>query len=173
MTSAWSAPILPVLLFVLAFVPMLFEAVRSSRNERVLRARGAVEPADEVFRLMQVAYPAAFLGMVAESWLRDAGAGIPSAVGAAVFLSAKCLKYWAIGTLGGRWTFKVLVPPGSTRILAGPYRWLRHPNYVAVLGELAGMAFMAQAVVAGPLAILGFGALILRRVRVEERALGM
>jgi methyltransferase len=110
---------------------------------------------------------------VAECWLRNAGVGVLAGAGFGVFVAAKVLKYWAIGTLGGRWTFKVLVPPGSTRILAGPYRWLRHPNYVAVLGELAGMALMAQAAIAGPLAILVFGALILRRIRVEERALGM
>ena len=68
-----------------------------------------------------------------------------------VFALAKGLKYWAIATLGDRWTFRVLVPPRSTRVAAGPYRFLRHPNYVGVAGELAGMALMAQAPIAGSL----------------------
>ncbi|HUF81917.1 MAG TPA: isoprenylcysteine carboxylmethyltransferase family protein, partial [Burkholderiales bacterium] len=93
--------------------------------------------------------------------------------GAAVFVAAKALKYWAMATLGWRWTFRVLVPPGSTRIGNGPYRMLRHPNYVAVAGELGGMALMAHALVTGPLSVAAFGLLMYRRVRVEERALRM
>ena len=61
MSRAWSA----ALLLCIAFVPMLLEARRSAANERTLRARGAVEPADDVYRAMQLAYPACFLAMVA------------------------------------------------------------------------------------------------------------
>jgi isoprenylcysteine carboxyl methyltransferase (ICMT) family protein YpbQ len=49
---------------------------------------------------------------------------------------------------------------------------MRHPNYVAVIGELAGAAAMMRAIVAGPIATVGFGALMLARIRIEERALG-
>jgi methyltransferase len=161
------------MLMALAFVPMLFEAHRSSRNERALRAMGAHEPEGDVYALMQVAYPASFLAMIAESWVRGTLPDAIFAAGVAVFVTAKVLKYWAIATLGWRWTFRVLVPPRSSRILAGPYRLLRHPNYVAVIGELGGMALMAHAVVTGPLAMAGFGWLMWRRVRVEERALRM
>ena len=55
----------------------------------------------------------------------------------------------------------------------GPYRWLRHPNYVAVAAELAGFAVMTQAEVAGVVALILFVLLILARIRVEERALGL
>jgi methyltransferase len=160
-------------LFALAFVPMLFEARRSAANERALRAAGAVEPAGDVYALMQVAYPLCFLAIVVEAWARGAGVGWTVLSGGLVFISAKALKYWAIGTLGERWTFRVLVPPGSARTLRGPYRLLRHPNYVAVVGELAGFALLARAPVAGALALAAFGALLVARVRVEERALGL
>ena len=56
-------------LLALAFIPMLFEARRSATNDRTLRARGAVEPADDVYRAMQLAYPACFLAMVLEAWV--------------------------------------------------------------------------------------------------------
>jgi methyltransferase len=91
--------------------------------------------------------------------------------GAIVFALAKAIKYWAIATLGPRWTFRVLVPPASSLIRGGPYRFMRHPNYLGVMGELIGSAMMARALVAGPIAVASFAAIIAVRIRVEERAL--
>ena len=161
------------ILLALAFVPMLFEARRSAVNERRLRSAGAIEPAGDVYSAMQLVYPAGFLAMVLENWLRGGSSGVAVMVGGLVFVGAKALKYWAIATLGDRWTFRVLVPPGSQRTLGGPYRVLRHPNYVGVAGELLGFALLARAPVAGTLACAAFGALLVARIRVEERALGL
>jgi methyltransferase len=93
------------------------------------------------------------------------------AIGLAVFVVAKALKYWAISTLGTRWTFRVLVPPGSARTARGPYRWFPHPNYIAVALELAGAAIAMHAVVTGPVSITLFSLLMIERVRIEEKAL--
>lgn len=161
----------PLFLLALAFVPMLVEARVAARHADALRRRGAREPEGDVYALMQVAYPACFLAIAGEGWLRGAHVGPAFSGGLTIFLAGKALKYWAIATLGDRWTFRVLVPPGSSRRVAGPYRFLRHPNYVGVAGELIGMALMAQAPVAGVLSVVGFGGLMLARVRVEERAL--
>ena len=87
--------------------------------------------------------------MIAEGWARGSRLNVAFVAGAVLFALAKGLKYWAIATLGDRWTFRVLVPPQSTRITSGPYRFLRHPNYAAVAGELAGMALMARSAVYG------------------------
>ena len=154
-----------------AFVPMLAEARRSRRHERALRALGAIEPPGDVYRAMQIAYPACFVVMVAEGFMRDVPLGRSLAGGAMVFAAAKAIKYWAIATLGDRWTFKVLVLPGYPLVTAGPYRLLRHPNYVGVVGELVGAALMADAPLAGAASVLVFGVLLLARIRVEERAL--
>jgi methyltransferase len=150
---------------------MLAEARRSRRHERALRAAGAVEPSGDVYGAMQIAYPVTFLAMIAEGARREPQ---PSALaaGAVLFAVGKGLKYWAVWTLGRRWTFRVLVVPGAPRLTGGPYRWLRHPNYAGVLGELAGVALMAPAPRTGIAALVGFGSLMLRRIRVEERALG-
>ena len=164
---------LPVVLLAAACVPMAIEAARSSRNERTLRVMGAVEPPGDVYRLMQIVYPACFLAMIVEAWARGRGASAVAVSGAVVFAGAKALKYWAIAALGFRWSFRVLVPPHAVPVRSGPYRFLAHPNYVAVAGELAGMALMAQAPWSGALSIAVFGALMLARVRVEERALGV
>lgn len=156
---------------VIVFVPMLIEAAISSRNERALRTLGAVEPDHDVYRAMAVVYPGAFVAMIVEGALRGAGADGWFAAGLTVFAIAKALKYWAIASLGPRWTFRVLVPPGSTRTVRGPYRVIAHPNYVAVAGELVGIALAVHAMFTGPLAVAGFGWLMLRRIGIEENAL--
>ena len=118
-------------------------------------------------------------GGLHELKIQDDGCGIPADEVELAFERHATSKLraaddlWAIATLGDRWTFRVLVPPQSTRVTAGPYRFLRHPNYVAVAGELAGMAIMAQAPIAGIVAIAGFGLLMILRIRVEERELGL
>jgi methyltransferase len=168
-----TSDLFPLALAALAFVPMIAETVRSTANERRLRDAGAVEPERDVYKIMQLAYPACFLAMIVEAWSRGTTFATASWLGAAVFVGAKALKYWAIAALGPRWTFRVLVPPASQRILRGPYRVMRHPNYVAVAGELAGFATFSGAPVAGVAAFLGFGALLLARIRVEEQALGL
>jgi methyltransferase len=163
----------PLVLTLTAFVPMLAEAWRSATNERRLRRAGAVEPAGDVFAAMQAIYPICFAAMIAEAWSFGRGFGATANWGLVVFCGAKALKYWAVASLGVRWTFRVLVPPGSERTLTGPYRYLRHPNYVAVVGELAGFALFAQAFWTGVASLVVFGLLLIARIRVEERALGL
>jgi methyltransferase len=93
--------------------------------------------------------------------------------GAILFSAAKLLKWWAVASLGPAWTFRVIVVPGAPLVDAGPYRAMRHPNYVAVMGELIGVALMAGAAIAGPLSALLFGLLIGKRIAVEEEALSV
>ena len=161
----------PLLLAVTAFVPMLLEAVRSRGNERRLRARGALEPAGDVYAAMQVVYPAGFAALIAEAAVHRRTVDGAFAVGAVVFAAGKLIKYWAVASLGPRWTFRVLVVPGTPLIRYGPYAYARHPNYVGVMGELSGMALMAGARWTGPIVLLVFAVLLAARIRVEERAL--
>jgi methyltransferase len=172
-TSLCLAIMFTVFLLTVAFVPMVAEAVRSRRNERALLAAGAVEPADDVYAVMQVIYPACFAAMAVENWVGGRTVKPMAIAGGILFALAKGLKYWAIASLGVRWTFRVLVPPHSELTVAGPYRFLRHPNYLAVAGELAGMALLARAPISGTVALMLFGSLMLARIRVEERALGL
>jgi methyltransferase len=153
------------------YVPMLVEARRASRNERAQRARGGVEPPGDVYQLMQVVYPGAFLAMLIEGAIRGGPAPSAFAAGAIVFAAAKAVKWWAIVALGPYWTFRVIVVPGAPRVARGPYRWTRHPNYVGVLGELAGAAAMAGAPIAGAASLVAFSGLLVRRIAVEDQAL--
>ena len=63
-------------------------------------------------------------------------------------------------------------PRASAPVVAGPYRLLNHPNYVAVCGEMLGVALIVGAPVSGALATIGFAWLMRRRIAIEDRALG-
>jgi methyltransferase len=153
------------------FGAMAIEARRAARNEQAQLARGGVEPPGDVYNLMRLVYPLAFVAMIAEGAVRGAPQTAVLFAGALTLAAAKALKWWAIVSLGPLWTFRVIVVPGVPLVRRGPYRWLRHPNYVAVVGEFAGVALLAGAVWAGAVSVVVFGMLLARRIAVEERAL--
>jgi methyltransferase len=167
-------PALPVTVAVVGAVLllMLVESQLSLANDRALRARGAVEPRGDVFRLMRVAYPGLFVLIGLEGALHPA---LPRRLvlgGMLLFGVAKVLKFWAMASLGRAWSYRVLIVPGDPLVSTGPYRVLRHPNYVAVLGEIVAVALALDAPFTGAVATLTFGWLLLRRIAVEDRALG-
>jgi methyltransferase len=169
MSPSYSISLLTLLAVLLM---MLGEAALSAHNERVLRERGAVEPPGDVYATMRWAYPACFVAMAAEGALTGPTSREALAIGLAVFGLAKALKIWAISTLAVRWTFRVLVLPNAPLVTRGPYTVMRHPNYVAVIGELVGVALIVRAPFTGALAVLGFGTLLWLRIGIENRALG-
>jgi methyltransferase len=151
---------------------MLLELRVSLTNQQRLKTLGAIAPQDPVYGTMRWAYPGVFLAMAAEGALAGQAPRSMVLAGAAVFTLAKLLKYWAIRSLGHRWTYRVFVLPNQPLVTRGPYRLLRHPNYVAVVGEIAAMALITGARVTGPIGLVFFGALLMLRIRAEERALG-
>jgi len=159
----------PALLVAIVYLPMLIEARRASANERAQRARGGVEPAGDVYQMMQVAYPAVFLAMIVEGVRRGDSACF--AAGLALFAAAKALKWWAILSLGPAWTFRVIVVPGARLAASGPYAYVRHPNYVAVAGELVAVTLMTGAAIAGPVGTVLFALLMWKRINVEDAIL--
>lgn len=161
----------PATALALAALTMAGETLVSARHEGWLRAAGAVEPAGDVYAWMQVVYPFGFVACVAEGWWRGADWSAVTAAGVLVFIAGKAIKYVAIATLGRRWTFRVLPLPGAPPVQHGIYRWLRHPNYVGVVGEIVGIGLWMRAPLAGLAFLLTFLWLLRRRIVVEERAL--
>ena len=152
-------------------VMMLSELRRSRVNERRLRERGAIEPDGDVYRIMALVYPGVFVLMASEGVAVGRSPDAVLVAGFVLLLAAKLLKLWAIATLGTRWSYRVLVLPGAALISTGPYACLRHPNYVAVFGEIAGFALMVDARLSGPVSLVLFALLVRKRVQVEEKAL--
>jgi methyltransferase len=171
-----------LVLFITAVIAglMLAETALSRRHEQQLRAQGAIEPKGDPYVAMSILYPAAFLVMGAEGVWRAATAPVPAdgvvqpswlLSGIVLFVASKALKYWAIASLGERWSFRVLVLPGAPLVTTGPYRYVAHPNYVGVVGELAGAAMMDGAWIAGPVMTAAFGLALAVRIKVESAAL--
>ena len=134
-----------LLVFLVVFVPMLIEARRAASNEIAQRERGGIEAQGDVYNAMRVVYPVAFLLMIAEGALRGGASIAVATTGLVLFAAAKTLKWWAILTLGEFWTFRVIVVPRAPLVTNGPYHFIRHPNYVAVFGELLSVALMTGA----------------------------
>ena len=111
--------------------------------------------------------------MALEGWARGGATQQWMTAGLLLFTLAKIIKFWAVKTLGPRWSFRILVLPGAPLVSGGPYRYMTHPNYVGVFGEFAGSAVMMNAPVAGVLVALSFFYFLRKRIAVEERALGI
>ena len=175
---------IPLLAFVAVVTVMYVELRVSQRHERHLRASGAHEPPDDVYPAMRIVYPASFAAMTIEGLIGTAvktgefstlGSSMRTLTiaGLAILVGAKALKTWAIVSLGTAWSFRVLVLPGTELVTSGPYRYLRHPNYLAIVGELVGMALLVRAPVTGAGSLLVFGYLLRKRIAIEERSLGL
>jgi len=104
------------LLLAAVFGPMIVEARIAARHERLQLLRGGIEPPNDVFPIMRIGYPIAFLSMVVEGALRGRPARPVVVAGIVLFVTAKLLKWWAIRHLGSRWTFRLIVVPGGQRI---------------------------------------------------------
>jgi methyltransferase len=153
-------------------VQRLLELRLSARHERALRARGAVEHGRSHYPLFFLLHGAWLLGFVAEAWWRGPVLSSRWPLWAGALVLAEALRYWAIGSLGERWSTRILVLPGADRIRRGPYRWLRHPNYVAVAIELAAVPMLVGAPVTAVAAGLANALLLLGvRIPAEARAL--
>jgi methyltransferase len=87
-------------------------------------------------------------------------------------LAAQALRYWAIRTLGDRWNTRVIVVPNLPPVTKGPYRFMKHPNYLAVCLEMICVPMMMGAWMTAIAFSLGNAALLYVRIRAEERALG-
>jgi methyltransferase len=89
----------------------------------------------------------------------------------ALVILANSLRWWCIATLGPRWSARVIVMPGLAPIRLGPYRWFKHPNYVAVIMEGAALPLMGSAWITACIFTVLNAALLTVRIRCETRAL--
>jgi len=148
------------------------ELVVSKRNLAWSMQRGAVEFGFGHYPAMVVLHIAFLVGCVAEPLLLHRpfipALGWPMF---AIVVAAQALRWWCITTLGPQWNTRVIVVPNAPRVVGGPYRWIPHPNYVAVVIEGFALPLVHSAWVTA-IAFTALNALLLRtRLRVENAAL--
>ncbi|MDN3295183.1 isoprenylcysteine carboxyl methyltransferase family protein [Streptomyces ficellus] len=149
------------------------ELVVARRHARWSLARGAVEFGRRHYPAMVTLHTALLVGCLAEVWAarRPFHPGLGWTM-LAVVVAAQGLRWWCVRTLGPRWNTRVLVVPGLPLVSAGPYRWLRHPNYVAVVAEGVALPLVHGAWLTATLFTVFNAALLTVRVRCEDAALG-
>ncbi|MEU9127611.1 isoprenylcysteine carboxyl methyltransferase family protein [Kitasatospora sp. NPDC048540] len=159
-------------LILLVAVERLAELVVARRNALWSIAIGGTEYGRGHYPAMVLLHTSLLLGCLLEPALADRpflpALGWPML---AVVLAAQGLRWWCIATLGPRWNTRVIVVPGLPLVAAGPYRWLRHPNYLAVVAEGLALPLVHSAwLTAFGFTVLNL-ALLRVRIRCEEQAL--
>lgn len=152
-------------------VQRLFELRLSRRNERRVRARGAVERGTGHYPWMVALHSSWLISTLVEGLLRGPVFPVRWPVPLALFLLVQPLRYWAILTLGESWNTKILVVPGGRLVRRGPYRYFKHPNYVVVAVEILTFPLLFGAWITALVFSALNAALLFVRIREENRAL--
>lgn len=149
----------------------LLELRYSRRNERLLRAHGAIERGANHYPVMVAIHTLWLISTLVEGLLR--GPTIPAwwPVPLAAFLIVQPLRYWAIFSLRENWNVRVLVVPGVKLARSGPYRFFPHPNYIVVAVEVLSFPLIFGAWVTALVFSLLNAAFLYIRIRTENRAL--
>jgi methyltransferase len=151
----------------LVLLQRVIELVWAHRNTARLRQLGGIEADAE-------GYP--YFVLLHAGWLVSLALSIPASTPPVwpllvLFALLQLGRLWVISSLGQYWTTRILTLPDAPLVQTGPFRWIRHPNYLLVIAEIAvlPLAFGAVAIA------VTFSALnlmlIVRRIRIEERVL--
>ena len=155
-----------VVLLALVTAERLGELWLAQKNTKALLAQGADEVAPEHYLLIVLLHAFWLAGLWWAGWANALNLGWLT-----VFLALQGLRIWVLTTLGPRWTTRIVVLPGAPLVTHGPYRFLSHPNYCVVVGEIATLPLCLGL----PWYALGFSianaAVLTIRIRAENRAL--
>lgn len=166
------------LLFAFSIIQRLTELWLSRRNVQYLMEVGFArrESINDLTQMVAL-HLCWFVAMIAESFLLPRE--IPRLLGIAslaVFLSAQALRSWTINSLGKHWNIGVLSPnsrPTNERLFIddGPYRYVRHPNYTAVIMEFLALPIMGGAYITAVIFSIANWFILRRRMKIEEEFL--
>ncbi|OMB93520.1 hypothetical protein A5733_16115 [Mycobacterium sp. NS-7484] len=148
----------------------VLELVVSTRNLRWSMAQGGKEFGAGHYPAMVALHTGLLAGAVLEARRRRPHPVLGRGM-VVIVLGAQALRWWCITTLGRQWNTRVVVVPGATRVVDGPYRVLPHPNYVAVVTEGAALPLAGGAWITALVFAIANAALLRTRIRVENEAL--
>ena len=161
-----------VVVVLLVGVERLAELVVSKRNAAWSLSRGGVETGRGHYPVMVVLHTGFLAAMLVEAFVRRPE--VPSTLASSMLVlvvAAQVLRWWCIATLGSRWNTRVIVVPGLAPVRSGPYRWLSHPNYVAVVVEGVALPLVHASWVTALVFTLANAVLLTVRLRAENAAL--
>ena len=158
---------LSIVILALVTAQRLGELILARRNTLRLLARGAVESGAGHYPVVVALHAAWLAGLWLLAWDRPTNLGWLVA-----FLVLQLLRIWVIASLGDRWTTRIIVLPDAPLVRRGPYRFLPHPNYVVVAGEMLVLPLVFGLTAYGLSFFLLNAAVLWVRIRAEDAALG-
>jgi methyltransferase len=168
---SWTLPAFTGLVLAVG-VGRLFELSISQRRRRALSARGATPVGERHFAAMVVLHAGILAGALVEAWT-TARPVVPAlaATALALVFAANLLRWWVIATLGPHWNARIMSSLSLGVVTDGPYRFIRHPNYVAVFVELAALPLVHGAYLVAALGIAAHVWVLRQRIQAEETIL--
>lgn len=167
-----SSEVLFTVLVLAVGLERLAELVVSKRNAAWAFERGGVESGRGHYPVMVVLHTGLLVGCLVEAWWSDRAVSPLLAWSMlALVVASQALRWWCIGALGRQWNTRVIVVPDLPVVARGPYRFLRHPNYVVVVVEGAALPLVHGAWITAVVFTVANAALLTVRIRTEERAL--
>ena len=150
----------------------LAELVVSKRNAAWSMERRGVETGFGHYPFMVVLHTGLLVGALVEAWVRRPE--VPALLAwsmTGLVLASQALRWWCITSLGRRWNTRVIIVPGMPPVRSGPYRWLKHPNYVAVVVEGVALPLVHAAWITAVVFSVANAFLLRVRIRTEDAAL--
>jgi methyltransferase len=167
-----SSEVLFTILIAAVGLERVAELVVSKRNAAWAAERGGVETGAGHYPFMVVLHTGFLVGALVEVWVRRPDVPVLLAVAMlALAAGSQGLRWWCITTLGPRWNTRVIVVRDLPLVTGGPYRFFRHPNYVAVVVEGIALPLVHGAWITALVFTVANAALLTVRIRAEERAL--
>lgn len=156
----------------LMMMERLVEIVYARHNEKKMKRNGAIEVGADHYKWIVLLHVFFFISLTVEVIWKGGELGKYWFVFFALFLFAQLGRFWTLLTLGKYWNTKIIVLSGEKRVRKGPYRWLKHPNYLIVAIELFSLPLIFEAVFTSFLFVIGHVVLIyFIRIPLEEKAL--
>ncbi|HEV2522139.1 MAG TPA: isoprenylcysteine carboxylmethyltransferase family protein [Candidatus Acidoferrales bacterium] len=156
-------------LLVVVGIGRLAELVISRRNQKQLEAQGAQKVPEPHFRWMVVLHGAILVSAGAEVLFLHRPL-IPALAFPmlALFVLSNLLRWWVIHTLSGHWVVEIMDASHIKTVSSGPYRWVRHPNYVGVIAEVFSLPMIHTAWITAIAGTLGYIEILRRRLKLED-----
>ncbi|WP_407268648.1 isoprenylcysteine carboxyl methyltransferase family protein [Radiobacillus sp. PE A8.2] len=164
-------PIWIQILFSFLIFQRIIELVIARKNEQWMRDRGAVELGKDHYKWFILAHSLFFVSLWLEIIFKHEAALVFQPILFLVFVFLQVMRVWCIGSLGRFWNTKILILPGATLRNRGPYRWIKHPNYVIVGLELFFIPLLFHSYVTAIIFPLIHIVLLKIRIPAEENGL--
>lgn len=158
-------------LWIIVILQRLVELQVAKINKKWIMAQGGYEVGQSHYKYMVLLHSLFFLVLLVEVQLLDRSLAVWWYIPFSVFMLAQLLRIWCLFSLGRFWNTRIMILPGAQVIEKGPYRWIRHPNYVIVIAEVLFLPLIFQAFYTALLFTILNALMLSIRIPYEEKAL--